>query len=154
MDAIVWNKTHCPWCERPFGGDEEWNWAVMLTKSNLIAATNYAAGLCWARDNGDDCMDEPDDRDTRLIAVLSERDALRADLELAKNQRDDALDAFDASLAHRDVLNARILELEAAARALCKELRVTHDNGVIEYDSQEHETMERLLRRPAPGGDA
>ena len=84
-DTIEWGKTHCPWCEKRIATDEvaDWDNRDMLTDEQ-------AKGYCWATYYGEACDSfaykyegglDIEKAEKHLIAVLRERDELRAENE-------------------------------------------------------------------------
>jgi hypothetical protein len=89
MTTIVWGETHCPWCEKRIPGTDEMREAERIEKFcgiNSKESERYDAQFCWASFDGDMCepyIGSPEDVEARLIAVLNERDELRAKLAAA-----------------------------------------------------------------------
>lgn len=131
----------------------------------------------WVYCNNGDCINDSSASLSGAWNARPDEDALRDELELARNERGEALDALDACLAHRESLNqennalrARIAELEAAARPVAFSERMPENGQLIfTWDTearswytwtfspggfQPEQDVYWLPMPPAPGGDA
>lgn len=91
-----WQTTHCPMCERPYAHDPQYEEYERLEKlaerkppsqTDTDALEKYGNQFCWGEALFDGCTEVSIEPLEKLIALMDERDALRAEVATLKGNQ-------------------------------------------------------------------